>query len=210
MRKGKFLSSVTEAVAAISVLKESTSLAFLEEAATRIATCFKRGGKLLIAGNGGSLADAMHFAEELTGQFREKRPALPAIALADATHMSCVANDFGYAEVFARGVEAFGKPEDLFVGLSTSGNSPNLVRAFEEAKEKKVETLAFLGKGGGQLKGVADLEWIINGFSTSDRIQEVHMAGIHIIIEGVEAILFPKESPDEERAEEGILTALKR
>jgi D-sedoheptulose 7-phosphate isomerase len=145
---------------------------------------------LLIAGNGGSLCDAMHFAEELTGQFRKKRAALPAIALSEPGHLTCTANDMGYDEVFARGVEAFGKPGDLFVGLTTSGNSPNIVRAFEEAKKRGLKTVSFLGKSGGALKGVADFEMLIKNFNTSDRIQEVHMAAIHIIIEAMEYELF--------------------
>jgi D-sedoheptulose 7-phosphate isomerase len=145
---------------------------------------------LLIAGNGVSLCDAMNFAEELTGQFRKKRPALPAIALADPSHMSCVGNDFGFDAIFSRGVEAFGKKEDIFIGLSTSGNSSNIIQAFAEAKKIGMETIAFLGKEGGRLKGVADLELIITGFAHSDRIQEAHMTAIHIIIEQVESKLF--------------------
>ena len=145
---------------------------------------------MLIAGNGGSLCDAMHFAEELTGQFRTKRAALPAIALADPGHLSCVANDMGFDSVFARSVEAFGKSGDILITLTTSGNSSNLIAAVEMAKQKDVQTVAFLGKTGGQMKGLCDLEWIVSGFTYSDRVQEAHMAAIHIIIEMVEQHLF--------------------
>lgn len=186
----QILHSVEEGIRAIQFLKDPLSLHFIKEAAHKIAACFQRGGKLLIAGNGGSLCDAMHFAEELTGVFREKRRALPAIALSCPGHLTCTANDLGYNGVFARGVEAYGKPGDIFIALTTSGNSVNLIEAMNTAKSHGLETIAFLGKTGGKLKGIADLEWIITGFTFSDRIQEVHMTGIHIIIEMVEKRLF--------------------
>ena len=182
--------SVLDSIQALQQLNTPKSLAFIELSANMIADCFKSGGKILTAGNGGSLCDAAHFAEELTGFFREKRPALPALSLSDPGHISCVANDIGYEWVFARGVEAFGQEGDVFVGLTTSGNSPSIVKAFEIAKSRGMKTVSFLGKGGGKLKGIADLELIIDGFKTSDRIQEAHMAAIHIIIELVELKLF--------------------
>lgn len=188
--KEQILQSVHDAIRAAQWLKTAQSLAFIEQAAEKIASCFQSGHKILIAGNGGSLCDAMHFAEELTGQFRTKRPALPALALADPSHMSCVGNDMGFEAIFARGVEAFGQPGDLFIALTTSGNSKNLLTAVHQAKEKGLGTIAFLGKTGGQMKGLCDLEWIVPGFVYSDRIQEAHMAAIHIIIEAVEARLF--------------------
>lgn len=185
--------AVDEAIRAIVLLKEKKSMSFIENASQLIAECFTKGGKLLIAGNGGSLCDAMHFAEELTGQFRYPRKALPAIALSDPGHLSCTANDMGFDFVFARAVEALAKPEDLFIALTTSGNSTNLLKAMLTAQEKDLKTIAFLGKTGGKLKGVADLEWIVSGFEFSDRIQEAHMTAIHIIIEQVEALLFQTE-----------------
>lgn len=182
--------SVDDAIRAAMFLKNKESLLFLNAAAERISACYQNGGKLLIAGNGGSLCDAMHFAEELTGQFRAKRPALAAIALADPGHLTCVSNDMGFDSVFSRGIEALGRPEDLFIALTTSGNSLNLVRALEQAKGMGLQTIAFLGKTGGKMRGMADLEWIVSGFPFSDRIQEAHMAAIHIIIEAVEVRLF--------------------
>ncbi|BBI16443.1 phosphoheptose isomerase [Neochlamydia sp. S13] len=155
-----------------------------------IAECFSRGNKLIIAGNGGSLCDAAHFAEELTGVFRQTRPALPALVLSEPGHLTCVGNDLGYENIFSRGIEALGKPGDIFVGLTTSGNSLNIVKAFEAARLYQMQIIAFLGKTGGRLKGMADLEIVIDGFETSDRIQEAHMAAIHIIIELVENRLF--------------------
>lgn len=188
------LKSIDDAVHAVSKLKEPASLAFLHEAAKMIAGCFKKGNKILVAGNGGSLCDASHFAEELTGVFRALRPALPAITLSEPGHLTCVGNDLGFEYVFSRGIEAFGKPGDIFIGLTTSGNSPNIIKAFETAQKLELKTIAFLGKNGGKLRGIADLELLIEGFSTSDRIQEAHMAAIHILIEMIENTLFSKKA----------------
>lgn len=182
--------SVADGVRAIEFLKSPASMAFLEAVGRLLAETFRSGGKLLVCGNGGSLCDAMHFAEELTAQFRKKRRALPAIALSDPGHMTCAANDMGYDQVFARSVEALGQPGDVLVILTTSGNSPNLVEALRAAQERGMKAIAFLGKTGGKLKGCADLELHVEGFATSDRIQETHMTAIHIIIEVLENILF--------------------
>ena len=190
----QLLQSVRDSVSAVEQLQRPSSLAFMESTVVLLTEALQSGNKVIIAGNGGSLCDAAHFAEELTGFFRESRPALPAIALTDPGHITCTANDLGFEWVFARGVEAYGKPGDIFVGLTTSGNSPNIIKAVEVAQARGLKTIAFLGKEGGLLKGVADLELIIDGFKTSDRIQEAHMAAIHIIIELLEAQLFPKES----------------
>lgn len=182
--------SVDQSILAAQQLKHPQSLIFIEHAATMIADCFRAGNKLIVAGNGGSLCDASHFAEELTGIFRAIRPALPVIALSEPGHITCTANDIGFEWVFARGIQAYGKPGDIFIGLTTSGKSPNIVKAVEIAQELGLQTITFLGKSGGVLKGKADLELLIEGFDTSDRIQEAHMAAIHIIIEAVEMLLF--------------------
>lgn len=162
-----------------------------EKIAQELALAYKNGKKSLIAGNGGSNCDAMHFAEEFTGRFRKDRRALPSISISDSSHITCVGNDYGFDFVFAKGVEAFGKEGDFFFGISTSGNSKNIIEAVKSAKERNLKTVALLGKDGGKLKGVCDYEFIIPG-ETSDRIQEVHMMILHIIIEGVERILFPE------------------
>lgn len=184
------LQSVQECIRAVETLKRPESLRFIETFAAMLARAFEEGGKLLLCGNGGSLADAAHFAEELTGYFRGKRRALPALVFSEPAHITCCANDTSFEEVFSRSVEAFGQPGDIFCGLTTSGNSPNIIRAFEKAKELQLTTVLFLGKNGGKLKGAADLELIIDGFSTSDRIQEAHKAAIHLVIERTEARLF--------------------
>ena len=162
-----------------------------EKIAQKLALAYKNGKKSLIAGNGGSNCDAMHFAEEFTGRFRKDRIALPSISISDSSHITCVGNDYGFDFVFAKGVEAFGQEGDFFFGISTSGNSKNIIEAVKSAKERNLKTVALLGKDGGKLKGICDYEFIIPG-ETSDRIQEVHMMILHIIIEGVERILFPE------------------
>ena len=191
--KKRIEEAVEKGIEALEQLKEEPGVRFIEAVAAELASCFRNGNKLLIAGNGGSLCDAAHFAEELTGYFREERPALPAICLSEPGHITCVGNDAGFDTVFSRSVEALGQKGDIFIGLTTSGNSENLVRAFASAKERGLKTIAFLGKGGGKLKGVADVELLISGFKYSDRIQEAHMAAIHIIIEMMEDLLFKGE-----------------
>ena len=161
----------------------------MEKALGLILRTYSAGGKVLACGNGGSLCDAMHFAEELTGRFRKGRPPLAALALADPAHLSCVANDFGYDFVFARGVEALGKPGDTLVALSTSGNSPNMVEAVEAAKRREIKSIGLLGKGGGKLASMVDIPFIIDS-SRSERIQEMHIKILHLFVEGVEEELF--------------------
>jgi D-sedoheptulose 7-phosphate isomerase len=156
-----------------------------------LSQSFSHGKKILACGNGGSACDAIHLCEEFTGQYRKYRKALPAISLTDVAHVTCVGNDFGFDEIFSRGVEAFGQAGDWLFGLSTSGNSKNIIRAVEVAQDRKMKTVALLGKDGGKLKGMCDYEFIIPA-QTSDRIQEIHMMILHIIIEGVERKLFPE------------------
>ena len=167
--------------------KEETTV----KVAKDLAEVFTNGNKVLICGNGGSNCDALHFAEEFTGRFRKERRALPAIAISDSSHITCVGNDYGFDYIFSKGVEAYGKEGDMFIGISTSGNSGNVIKAVEKAKELGMKTVALLGKDGGKLKGMCDYEFIIPG-ETSDRIQEIHMMILHIIIEGVERIMFPE------------------
>ncbi len=159
------------------------------ESVIRLLTrCFEQKGKVVIFGNGGSMADAMHFAEELTGRFCQDRQALPAIALSDPSFLSCAANDFGYEEVFARGVEAYANQGDLVIGLSTGGNSENVIRGLRKAQESGAFTFCLLGKDGGKLKGFCDYEIVVPSQDTA-RIQEIHMLVLHIIVAGVEKLL---------------------
>ncbi len=178
--------SIDEAIKAASFLKTQEVSEKIMEIAKALVHSYRLGGKVLIAGNGGSLADACHFAEELVGFYRGYRTPLPAMALSESCYLTCVANDEGYEVVFARAIDAFGKKEDTFIALSTSGNSINIVKALQMAKKKGLKTVALLGKSGGKSKGVADLEIIIEGFETSDRIQEAHMIILHLLVELVE------------------------
>jgi len=146
---------------------------------------------VLICGNGGSGCDAQHFAEEFSGRFRKDRKALPVIALMDPAHITCVANDFGYNAIFSRSVAAFGRERDILVALSTSGNSANVKEAILTARDLGMSTIAFLGRDGGQTKGLSDYEIIVPGLY-SDRIQEVHMFLLHVLVELVERRLFPE------------------
>ncbi|MBV7300879.1 D-sedoheptulose 7-phosphate isomerase [Enterovibrio paralichthyis] len=167
-------------------LADDNNIASIEAAAKLLADSFKAGGKVLSCGNGGSHCDAMHFAEELTGRYRENRPGYPAIAISDPSHLSCVSNDFGYEFVFSRYVQAVGAKGDVLFGLSTSGNSGNVLKAIEAAKEKGMKSIMLTGKDGGKMAGLADIEIRVPHFGYADRIQEVHIKIIHILIQLVE------------------------
>lgn len=154
------------------------------------------GGKLLACGNGGSMCDAMHFAEEWTGRFRGDREALPALAFSDPSQLTCIANDFGFDEVFARQVAAHGREGDLLLAISTSGSSPNILRALEEARSRGIQTVGLLGTGGGPALALSDVGIVVPEATSSDRIQELHIKVIHIVIEAVERRLFPDNYSD--------------
>lgn len=151
-------------------------------AAELMAASLKNGGKILTCGNGGSLCDAQHFAEELSGRYRQDRPALAAIALTEASHMSCVANDYGFEFVFSRFVQALARPGDVLLAISTSGNSPNILRAAEAAKAAGMHVVSLTGKDGGQLAALSDVEIRVPHSGFADRIQEVHIKVIHGLI----------------------------
>ena len=142
-------------------------------------------------GNGGSLCDSMHFAEELTGRYRKDRAPLGAMSIADPSHMSCVANDYGYEHIFSRHIQGWANKGDVLLAISTSGNSQNVIQAVEQMKAKGGISIGLLGKTGGELKNLVDLPLIVNS-SVTDRIQEVHIKLIHIFIEGIERNLFPE------------------
>lgn len=163
-------------------LSDSSNTKNIEEAARLMGNAINNGGKIISCGNGGSHCDAMHFAEELTGRYRENRRALPAIAISDPSHISCVSNDFGYEYVFSRYVEGLGKPGDVLLGLSTSGNSQNIINAFEAAKKIGMKTVAMTGKDGGKLGPIADVEIRVPHLGYADRIQEIHIKVIHILM----------------------------
>ena len=170
-------------------LADPAHVASIAAAAELIATSLRAGGKVLTCGNGGSLCDAQHFAEELSGRYRQNRRALAAIALTEASHMSCVANDFGFEFVFSRFVEALGRPGDVLLAISTSGNSPNILRAAEAARELGMTVVSLTGKDGGQLAALSDVEIRAPHAGYADRIQEIHIKAIHIMILLIEKLV---------------------
>ncbi len=174
-----------------SFLSNAELMGQCEEFSKRLTSTFTQGGNVFSCGNGGSHCDAMHFAEEFTGKYRKDRKPLGALALGDQSHVTCVANDYGFQYIFARQIEGLGRKGDMLVGLSTSGNSENVILAFEAAKKKGIQTVALLGRDGGKLKSLADLAIVVPA-QTSDRIQEIHIKIIHTVIESVERQLFPE------------------
>ncbi|MBO6009978.1 MAG: D-sedoheptulose 7-phosphate isomerase [Ruminobacter sp.] len=179
--------SLTEAAEVLNrFLSDDNNIKSIENAAVIMAESLKNDGKILSAGNGGSHCDAMHFAEELTGRYRENRPSYGALAISDPSHLSCVSNDFGYEYVFSRYLEGVGRRGDVFLGISTSGNSKNIIRAVETAKAKGIKTVVLTGKDGGRLAGMADVEIRVPHFGYADRIQEIHIKVIHILIQAIE------------------------
>ncbi|BBU97335.1 MULTISPECIES: D-sedoheptulose 7-phosphate isomerase [Providencia] len=178
---------LTEAAETLSnFLSDDANINAIQQAAVLLADSFKAGGKVLSCGNGGSHCDAMHFAEELTGRYRENRPGYPAIAISDVSHLSCVSNDFGYEYVFSRFIEAVGMKGDVLLGISTSGNSGNIIKAIAAAREKGMKVITLTGKDGGKMAGTADIEIRVPHFGYADRIQEIHIKVIHILIQLIE------------------------
>ena len=173
-----------------SFLKDDSGLNAIEKAAILLVDSFQNNGKLISCGNGGSMCDAMHLAEELSGRFRAHRPALPALAISDPSYMSCVINDYGAEAVFSRYLEGLGFSGDVLVAISTSGSSKNIINAAKVAKEKGMKIIGLTGKTGGELASLCDIE-IRAPFSThADRIQEIHIKVIHSLIHAVESKLF--------------------
>ncbi len=161
----------------------------IEKASKIIADAINNGGKIISCGNGGSHCDAMHFAEELTGRFRESRRPLPAIAISDPTHLSCTSNDYGFEYVFSRFIEALGNKADVLLAISTSGNSVNVINAIHEARVKGMKIIVLTGDAGGKMAGLADVEIQVPHEGYSDRIQEIHIKVIHILILLVEKMV---------------------
>ncbi|MEX0987611.1 MAG: D-sedoheptulose 7-phosphate isomerase [Bacteroidales bacterium] len=167
-------------------VSEPGNLESIETAAKILGGSINDGGKIISCGNGGSMCDAMHFAEELTGRFKHDRPALPAISISDPSHITCVGNDYGFDQVFSRFIEGTGNSGDVLLVISTSGNSANVIKAAEAALEKGMKVVALTGKSGGLLAKLADVEIRVDGGKYSDRVQEVHIKVIHILVELIE------------------------
>ena len=158
----------------------------IAEAGALMVSSIQAGGKILSCGNGGSMCDAMHFAEELTGRYRENRPAIGAIAMSDVSHMACVGNDYGYDQVFSRYLEGVGRPGDVLLGISTSGNSANVIKAAEVARGRGIKVVGLTGKTGGALADLCDVEIRAPHAQYADRAQEIHIKVIHCLIDYIE------------------------
>jgi len=167
-------------------LSDESNIQKIDSAIQLMSDSIRSGGKILSCGNGGSMCDAMHFAEELSGRFRDDRRALPAISISDPSHISCVGNDYGYQEVFARYISGLGNAGDVLLAISTSGNSANVIRAIEAAREKNMTVIGLTGKDGGKMANLCDVEIRAPHSSYADRAQEIHIKVIHSIIGGIE------------------------
>ena len=168
------------------VLADEYLLSESQKAADLLIAALKDGKKIISCGNGGSHCDAMHFAEELSGRYRDNRPALAAMAISDPSHITCVGNDYGFNHIFARHIEAFGQEGDVLLGISTSGNSANILAAIEMARSRQMKVIILTGKDAGKMKGLADAEIIVPHFGYADRIQEIHIKLIHALIDQIE------------------------
>jgi len=186
MNPATLLSEFQEAQQVLSDFSTSENMQKIAQGIAIMHTSLANGHKIMSCGNGGSMCDAMHFAEELSGRYRNDRPALAALSISDPSHLSCVANDYGYAHVFERYVQGLGQPGDVLLGISTSGSSKNVILAVEAAKEKGIHTIVLTGKDGGELAKIADLEIRAPFSPFADRAQEIHIKVIHAFILGLE------------------------
>ncbi|MBM3937340.1 MAG: D-sedoheptulose 7-phosphate isomerase [Sphingomonadales bacterium] len=184
----RILSHFQEALQTLqNFLQDETQMNNIDRAATAMIEAIQQGGKIMSCGNGGSHCDAMHFAEELTGRYRDNRPAIAAIAISDVSHISCVGNDYGYDQIFSRYVEAVGRKGDVLLAISTSGNSANVIKAIETAKAKGITVVGLTGKDGGKMAGNLDIEIRAPHSTYADRAQEIHIKVIHSLIDSIEA-----------------------
>lgn len=187
------------AAATLRLLENEAALSAIERAARALVEALQQGGRVFSCGNGGSMCDAMHFAEELSGRFRLNRKGLPATAISDPSHLSCVANDFGYEQVFSRYLECHGRSGDVLLAISTSGTSKNVVAAAETARELGMTTISLTGRTDTILGRIADQDICTVAGTYSDRVQELHITVIHILVEMVERALFPENYLEPDR-----------
>ena len=184
--------ALNQASSALARLQaDGPALAAISEAGELLAAAFRSRNRVFSCGNGGSMCDAMHFAEELSGRFRSDRPALAAVAISDPSHITCTGNDYGFDQVFSRYLEAHGRPDDILLAISTSGESRNVLLAAKRARELGLKVIALTGKEGSTLGRAADVEICTPGGAYADRAQELHIKVIHILIELVERAMFP-------------------
>jgi len=183
----RILSHFQEALQTLQCfIEDETQMNHIDRAATAMIEAIQQGGKIMSCGNGGSHCDAMHFAEELTGRYRDNRPAIAAIAISDVSHISCVGNDYGYDQIFSRYIEAVGRKGDVLLAISSSGNSVNVIKAIETAKAKGITVVGLTGKDGGKMAGLVDIEIRAPHSTYADRAQEIHIKVIHSLIDSIE------------------------
>ncbi|MEN9400760.1 MAG: hypothetical protein RL632_1863 [Bacteroidota bacterium] len=186
MRTLQIADHFSEAAIVLSAFSNIENFEKIERAGDLMVTSIRGGGKIISCGNGGSMCDAMHFAEELTGRYRDDRQALPALSISDPSHMSCVGNDYGYAHVFSRYLEAIGNKGDVLLAISTSGNSQNVLNAIEVARNKGMLIVGLTGKDGGKMASLCDVEIRAPHSKFADRAQEIHIKVIHSLIDHIE------------------------
>ena len=190
MSENIILSHLSEAQSLLTKFMEDRSnIDKIEQASEHMVASIINGGKIISCGNGGSMSDAMHFAEELTGRYRDSRKSLPAIAISDPGFITCTGNDFGYDKIFSRFIEGMGQPNDTLLAISTSGNSKNVLNAASAAKEKGMMVISLTGKDGGELANISDVEIRVPHYEYADRIQEIHIKVIHCFIALIEDAL---------------------
>jgi len=182
-----FINEFTEAQLVLdNFINKSSNFEKLEQAGKIMVESLIKGGKIISCGNGGSMCDAMHFAEELSGRYRNERPSIAAISISDPSHISCVANDYGYDFIFSRFIEGLGNNGDILLAISTSGNSKNIIKAAEAAKLKGIKVIGLTGKTGGKLADLCDVEIRVDHMGYADRVQEIHIKIIHSLINYIE------------------------
>ncbi len=185
--KQQILTELQEASALLNIfINEPKNISLIEDAVNLMVAALKDQKKIISCGNGGSMSDAMHFAEELTGRYRDDRQPWPAIAISDPAYITCTANDYGFDSVFSRYIDGVGVSGDILLAISTSGNSANVLKAVQCARKKQMKIIALTGKNGGQLSEMADIEIRAPYSKYSDRAQEIHIKIIHLLVQGIE------------------------
>lgn len=186
MGKNQIADQFSEALGILQKFNTVENFKKIEEAGHIMVSGLKSNGKIISCGNGGSMCDAMHFAEELTGRFRDDRPSIPALSISDPSHISCVGNDYGFDFIFSRYIESVGNSNDVLLAISTSGNSKNVIKAIEVAKAKGMKVVGLTGKDGGKMSELCDVEIRAPHSDYADRAQEIHIKVIHALIQFIE------------------------
>lgn len=186
MSEKQIADQFSQAVEILQIFNTPENIKKITSAGQLMVEAIKKGGKIISCGNGGSMCDAMHFAEELTGRFRDDRPSIAAVSISDPSHITCVGNDYGFDYIFSRYVEGVGNENDVLLGISTSGNSKNVLNAISAAKKKGMQVVGLTGKSGGEMASLCDVEIRAPKSEYADRAQEIHIKVIHSLIHYIE------------------------